>query len=221
MPAAIFGRMIEWCVAALRRGAPAGHLEPGIVSGVTHEQHAYDRRQRSRRQRGLPRFRSDRHLPDHPLLRHGGTVRRMGRPGPQEPVGQRPHRRRTAIGRRRRRHRPWRVAGRCPGHHLHGLAGPAVDDPQHVQDRRRTDADRLPCRRPFRRRPRPVHFRRPLRCDGDAWHRLRPPRLQFGPGGAGHGSHRLGRHARRAHPGAAFFRWLPHLARSRQDRFTA
>ena len=26
-------------------------------------------------------------------------------------------------------------------HHLHGLAGPAADDPQHVQDRRRADLD--------------------------------------------------------------------------------
>jgi hypothetical protein len=59
-----------------------------------------------------------------------------------------PHRRGTAIRRRRRRHRAWRAAGRRAGDHLHGVAGPAADDPQHVQDRRRTDADGLPCRRP-------------------------------------------------------------------------
>ena len=32
-----------------------------------------------------------------------------------------------------------RSAGRCFRHHVHSLAGPAADDPQHVQDRRRTD----------------------------------------------------------------------------------
>lgn len=34
------------------------------------------------------------------------------------------------------RGRPWRPAGRCPDHDLHGQPGLAVDDPQHVQDRR-------------------------------------------------------------------------------------
>ncbi len=45
-----------------------------------------------------------------------------------------------AERRRRRRRAAWRAAGRQPGHHLHRLAGPAADDSQHVQDRRRTDA---------------------------------------------------------------------------------
>ena len=31
---------------------------------------------------------------------------------------------------------PWRTAGRCVQHHVYGLARPAVDDSQHVQNRR-------------------------------------------------------------------------------------
>jgi pyruvate-ferredoxin/flavodoxin oxidoreductase len=34
-----------------------------------------------------------------------------------------------------------RAAGRCADHDLHRVAGPAADDPQHVQDRRRAHAD--------------------------------------------------------------------------------
>jgi hypothetical protein len=37
-------------------------------------------------------------------------------------------------------------AGRCADDDLHGVAGPAADDPEHVQDRRRADADGLPRR---------------------------------------------------------------------------
>ena len=57
--------------------------------------------------------------------------------------GHRPHRRRDAVGGRRRRRGPRRAAGRRADDDLHGVAGPAADDPQHVQDRRR--ADRRSC----------------------------------------------------------------------------
>ena len=37
---------------------------------------------------------------------------------------------------------PRRAAGGRSGHDVHRVAGPAADDPQHVQDRRRADARR-------------------------------------------------------------------------------
>ncbi len=42
---------------------------------------------------------------------------------------------------RRRRRRARRAAGRRADHDLHGVAGPAAHDPQHVQDRGRADLD--------------------------------------------------------------------------------
>ena len=41
-----------------------------------------------------------------------------------------------------RRGRPRRAASRGADDHVHGLAGPVADDPQHVQDRRRADRRR-------------------------------------------------------------------------------
>ncbi len=64
------------------------------------------------------------------------------------------------------------LARRRPDHHLHRLPGPAADDPQHVQDRRRAAARRVPCLRPYRGHPRAEHLRRPLRRHG-----LPPDRL--------------------------------------------
>jgi pyruvate-ferredoxin/flavodoxin oxidoreductase len=73
--------------------------------------------------------------------RHGRVVGRVVVAGRQEPLGHGPGRGRDAErGRRRRRH-PRRAAGGLAVDHLHGLAGPAADDPEHVQDRRRADAD--------------------------------------------------------------------------------
>ena len=43
---------------------------------------------------------------------------------------------RDAVGGGRRRRGPRRAAGRRALDDVHGVAGPAADDPQHVQDRR-------------------------------------------------------------------------------------
>ena len=64
--------------------------------------------------------------------------------GTQQHLGHRAGRGRDAVRGRRRRRRARRAAGRGARDDLHGLAGPAADDPQHVQDRRRADAV-LPC----------------------------------------------------------------------------
>ena len=111
-----------------------------------------------------------------------------------------------------------RAAGRGAGDDLHRLAGPAADDPEHVQDRRRADAGGAARRRPLAGRPGAVDLRRPLRRDGRAADRLRAAGLGVGAGGARPGAGGARRDA--GHPGAvrAFLRRLPHLARAEHDR---
>ena len=93
-------------------------------------------RQQRRGLRVVRVHRGCRHLSHHPVQPHGRLRRPVGRFGHEE------HLRRAGQGRRdavrgRCRGRGPRLAGRrCPDHHLHGLPGPAADDPQHVQDRR-------------------------------------------------------------------------------------
>ena len=53
-----------------------------------------------------------------------------------EPVGFGPRRDRDAVRRRRRGRGARGVAGRCADDDVHGVAGPAADDPEPVQDRR-------------------------------------------------------------------------------------
>ena len=102
---------------------------------------------------------------------------------------------RDAVRGRRRRHRPRLPGRRRPDHHLHRLSGPAADDPQHVQDRRRAAARRVPRLRPYRGRPRPEHLRRPLRRHGLPPDRLRHAGRVQPPGGHGPGRRRPpGRH---------------------------
>ena len=96
--------------------------------------------------------------------------------------------------------------------------GPAADDPQHVQDRRRADAGGDPRRRPDDRHPRPVDLRRPQRRDARPHDRLGDARRRLGPGGARLRAGRPRRDAAGAGPVPALLRRLPHLARDRQDR---
>ena len=58
------------------------------------------------------------------------------------------------------------------GDDVHGVAGPAPDDPQHVQDRRRADAGGHPCRGPDDRDACALDLRRPQRRDARANDRL-------------------------------------------------
>ncbi len=85
---------------------------------------------------------------------------------------------------RRRRRAARRAAGRGADHDLHGLAGPAADDPQHVQDRGRADARGVPRRGALGRGAGALDLRRPFRRHGDARHGLRPALLELGAGGA-------------------------------------
>ena len=110
------------------------------------------------------------------------------------------------------------AAGRRADDHLHRVAGAHADDPQHVQDRRRTDGVRHPRRRALAGDAGPVDLRRPPGRDGGAPDRLRPARLQLGAGSARHGVDRAGGDAGVAHPLHPLLRRLPHLARGQQAR---
>ena len=119
---------------------------------------------------------------------------------------------------RRGRRAARRAAGRGADDDLHRVAGPAADDPQHVQDRRRADADGVPRGGAVARGAGAVDLRRPLRRDGGAPDRLRAARLGLGAGGARPGAGRAGGDARDARAVRALLRRLPHLARAQHDR---
>ncbi len=90
------------------------------------------------------------------------------------------------------------LAGGQPDHDLHGVAGPAAHDPQHVQDRRRADQLLHARGRSHRGHPCPVHLLRPLRRDGLPADRLCPALLQLRAGGSRLRLHWPGRHACKA-----------------------
>ena len=94
--------------------------------------------------------------------------------GIPEHLGQRPGGAGDAERGRRRRRGARRAAIRRADHDVHRVAGPAADAAQHVQDRRRADADGVPCRRARARHPGAVDLRRPFRRDGGA-HRPASP----------------------------------------------
>ena len=136
------------------------------------------RRQRGRGLGRLPGQRGDRHLPDHAVLDDGRAVRRVVEQGQDQPLGRRPRDGRDAVGRRRRGRGPRRAPGGRPGDDLHGLPGPAPDDPQHVQDRGRADAVHHARGGAHAGHPRPVDLRRPLGRHGLPPDRLRDARAR-------------------------------------------
>ncbi len=138
--------------------------------------------------------------------------------GRTEHLGHGAARRRDAERGWRRGRRARRAADRRDDHHVHGVAGPAADDPEHVQDRRRADADGLSRRRALAGRAGAVDLRRSLRRHGRADDRLGDAVLELGAGGARPGAHRPERDARLAHSLHPLLRRLPHVARDQQDR---
>ena len=128
-----------------------------------------------------------------------------------EPLGRGAGRGRDAVGRRRRGRRARRAAGGCAHDDLHGVAGPAADDPEHVQDRRRADGVRHARRGPHRRDPRAVDLRRPLGRDGVPPDRVRDAVLGLGAGGPRLRRDRARGDARGARAVPALLRRLPHL----------
>ncbi len=104
------------------------------------------------------------------------------------------------------------------GDDVHGVPGPAADDPQHVQDRRRADARGHPRRGPHGRDPCPVDLRRPQRRHARPHDRLGDARGGLGPGGARLRPRGPCRDAAGAGAVPPLLRRLPHLARDQQDR---
>ena len=113
-----------------------------------------------------------------------GSLRRVGEPEEAEPLGRGSRARGDAVRRRRGRRGARRAAGRRARDHLHGVAGPAADDPEHVQDRRRADAVRDARGGAHARHARAVDLRRPL---ATSWPAARPASrccARLGAGGA-------------------------------------
>ena len=111
-----------------------------------------------------------------------------------------------------------RAAGRGAGDDVHRLPGPAADDPEHVQDRRRADAGGAARGRAVARGAGAVDLRRPLRRDGGAPDRLRAAGVGVGAGGPRPGAGRAGGDAPDAGAVRALLRRVPHLARAEHDR---
>ena len=103
--------------------------------------------------------------------------------GRAQRLGHRARGGRDAERGRRGRRAARRAAERRAGDDVHRVAGPAADDPEHVQDRRRADAGGAARRRPVARGAGAVDLRRPLRRDGGPPDRLRAARLGVGAGG--------------------------------------
>ena len=118
---------------------------------------------------------------------------------------------------RRHRRRARRPPGRRAGDDVHRQPGPAPDDPEPLQDRRRADPVLLPRRGPDRGHARALDLRRPLRRDGVPADRRRDAGVGVGTGGAGFRADRPGGDAARPRAAAALLRRLPYLARGRDD----
>ena len=119
----------------------------------------------------------------------------------------------------RRRWRSPRLAHDGLAHDdLHGVAGPAPDDPEHVQDRGRALPLRVPRLRPFACVELAVHLRRPGRRDGLPPDGLRDARVEQRAGSARHGDGRARGDAQVEGSVPPLLRRLPHLARGPEDR---
>ena len=129
-----------------------------------------------------------------------------------------PHGDRDAVGRRRRRRRARRAAGRRADDDLHGVAGPAADDPQHVQDRGRADLVLHARVGAHGGHARAVDLRGSLRRHGVPPDGVRDAGLGVGAGSARLRGDRPAGHAEVARPVPALLRRLPHLARGVEDR---
>ena len=141
-------------------------------------------------------------------------------PRADEPVGRGAARDRDAERRRRRRRVARRPAGGRPRDDLHGVPGAAADAAEHVQDRRRADAVRDARGGSHAGDTRAVDLRRSLRRDGGAHHRVRDAVLLERAGGSGPGARRAFGDASHARAVPALLRWVPHVARGRQDPTT-
>jgi pyruvate-ferredoxin/flavodoxin oxidoreductase len=98
--------------------------------------------------------------------------------GTKEPLGHGSLGDRNAKRRRSLRGGARGASNRCALNDVYCVAGAAPDDPQYVQDCRRTYLDGLPCLGAHHGCAGAVHFRRPQRCHGYPLHRMGDADLQ-------------------------------------------
>ena len=142
----------------------------------------------------------------------------MVQQGAHEPLGHGPGGRGDAERGRCRGGPARRASGRGARDDVHRVPGPAVDDPEHVQDRRRADLGGGARGRAVARGAGAVDLRRPLGCDGGPSDRLCIAGRGVGAGGARPRARGACRNARDPRPVRALLRRLSHLARAADDR---
>ena len=132
--------------------------------------------------------------------------------------GKRAGRAGDAVGRWRRGCRARRAAVGRAHDDLHRVAGPDADAAEHVQDRRRTHADGVPCCGAGPRDLGAVDLRGPFGRHGGARDGICAARLRDGAGSARLRARGAGGHARVAGAVPAFLRRVPHLPRIEHAR---
>jgi hypothetical protein len=146
----------------------------------------------------------------------------MGRPVVRrraaESLGRRAARDRDAKRGRRGRRCARGLAGRSANDDVYRFPGPLAHDPQHVQDRRGTDAGSDSCGGAVAGRPGPLHLLRSQRCDGGPGNGLRHAGLQLGAGGHGLCPDCPCGYPRIARAVPASLRRLPYLTRSDENQ---
>ena len=157
-------------------------------------------------------------LSHHAVVDHARADRRVGGSRAQKHLraDRQGHGAPVRGGRRGRRARG--PVGGSAGHHVHGVPGAAADDTQHVQDRGRADAVRLPRLGPGHRGARPLHLRRPQRRHVRAHDGVCDARRRERPGDHGPGRRRAPLDPQDERSLPALLRRLPHLPRDPEDR---
>jgi hypothetical protein len=159
-----------------------------------------------------------RNLSDNALLADGRTRRRMGGQGEEKLLRPSREGHGDAVRGRGGRRGPRGAPGGRLRDDLHGLAGTAAHDPEHVPDRRRAPPGRLSREREDACQQRVEHLRRASGRHGDAADRLRHVRVGQRPGRHELCGRRAPRRDRRAGSVPSLLRWLPDFARDPEDR---
>ena len=125
---------------------------------------------------------------------------------------------RNAIRGRRRRRRARDASDWRAHYDVHRESGPAIDDPEYVQDRRRANQHGVSHRSPHYRLTRVVDLRRSQRCDDCALDGMGNAVCQLNSGSHGLRVDRASEHAAHESSLPSRVRWLPHVTRGDEDR---
>ena len=133
-------------------------------------------------------------------------------------LGSNPVRAGDAERRRSRRCGTRSVANRLVDLHVYRFTGAAVDDPQHVQDRRRVDPDGLSRGGKDGGDPRSIDLLRSQRRHGCSANRVCTAGITKPAAGDGHGPHRASGDAAQPSAVRALLRRVPHIPRTVKGR---